>query len=72
MLTCNVLNLIRPLEGKDQESIQPKTKPDPGQHMGSDNITRKQHTQECQEAKWPQGCKGKDTTVYKDKQLTNT
>ena len=31
---------------KNQESIQSSTKPDPGQHMGSDFYTRKHHIQE--------------------------
>ena len=33
-------------EGKDQESIQSSTKPDPGYQCESDNVTIRHHTQE--------------------------
>ena len=36
-------------EGKDQESIQSSTTPDPGHHIGKGQNTRKYHIQESQE-----------------------
>ena len=36
-------------EGKDQESIQSSTTPDPRHHMGKGQNTRKHHTHESQE-----------------------
>ena len=36
-------------EGKDQESIQSNTTPDPGHHRESDENTRKYHIKEGQE-----------------------
>ena len=47
MVTCPMIKSKE--EGKDHESIQSSTTPDPGHHMGNGKSTRKYHTQESQE-----------------------
>ena len=42
-------NIQRKEEGKDQESIQSSTTPDPGHHMGKRKNAGKHHIQESQE-----------------------
>ena len=44
---CEVM--CREEEDKDQESIQSSTTPDPRNHMGKRQNTRKHHTQESQD-----------------------
>ena len=42
-------------EGKDQESIQSSTKPDPGYQWESDNFTIRHHKQEIEVSPFPAG-----------------
>ena len=62
-------------EGKNQESIQSSTTPDPGYQWESDNVTIRHHKQEPRgqpfPSRWPQGIKKTDVHESITKQDRN-